>query len=463
MIQIRQGLDRLTADLTELRESMMWNPVDPVPYLRQLDKVVEALETKSNKVSSPKPPLDADEVWAHWRALAFDLTKLDAREIRTLCVSPKTAMKPRLVNALGGDLDPLKRWINLYGFVQAYFGQWRTMENAEAVEKLIQGLLARRRTGRSSKILDVWRESHFLFSEEASRLFGRIILKDHNSVAQSCTELGIELSSALARKAHEHAAIAAVEELVRRDLRIGQDFLLKELQWISEHLLTPAISPDAYRQSMSKLIVSRMAEGIPSIQSALVGLAHADERLGDPRLAYCAPNWRNVPEASERFLSWLAKETLQFFFDTLVPRNDINRRRAEFWLEYSKKPGKIRDFQVAVSDEDQPKIRASRAKTKPRYSGVRGGKASAFLMVFEGWNHKEYVVIEFSQPPNAAYIYERNIFEASGATLRSSTFDMSDDLKRMSDAQDRIIHFPEPPRGWETKASRMLADLGIRP
>jgi hypothetical protein len=83
--------------------------------------------------------------------------------------------------------------------------------------------------------------------------------------------------------------------------------------------------------------------------------------------------------------------------------------------------------------------------------------------VFEGWNHKEYVVIEFSQPPNAAYIYERNIFEASGATLRSSTFDMSDDLKRMSDAQDRIIHFPEPPRGWETKASRMLADLGIRP
>ena len=93
MIQIRQGLDRLTADITELRESMMWHPVDPVPYLRQLDKVVEALEAKSNKVSLPKPPLDAEEVWAHWRVLAFDLTKLDAREIRTLCVSPKTAMK----------------------------------------------------------------------------------------------------------------------------------------------------------------------------------------------------------------------------------------------------------------------------------------------------------------------------------------------------------------------------------
>ena len=96
---------------------------------------------------------------------------------------------------------------------------------------------------------------------------------------------------------------------------------------------------------MGKLIMSRLAEGMPFFQSALVGLVHADERLGDPRLAYCAPNWRTVPpEAKEKFLAWLAKETLQFFFDTLVPRNDTNRRRAEFWLEYAKKQGKIKRF-----------------------------------------------------------------------------------------------------------------------
>ena len=464
MIQIRQGLDRLTADITELRESMMWHPVDPVPYLRQLDKVVEALEAKSNKVSLPKPPLDAEEVWAHWRVLAFDLTKLDAREIRTLCVSPKTAMKARLVNALGTNPDALKRWINLNGFVQVYFGQWRTMEEPQAAERLIQDLLSKGRKLRNSKVLELWRRSLFLFSPEAARRIGENIVRDRKSVKQTCAEYGIESTAALAGEAHEKATAAAVAGLVLRDVRIGQETVLKELQWISENLLTPALSTDGYRSAMGKLIVSRLAEGMPDFQSALVNLIHADERLGDPRLAYCAQNWRSVsPEAKEKFLAWLAKDTLQFFFDTLVPNNDRNRRRAVFWLEYAKKQGKIKDFQVAVSDDDRPKIRASRAKTIPSYSSIRGGKASAFLMVFEGWNHKEYVVIEFSETGHAAYIYEREVFEASGAKIRSNSFDMSDDLRRMNDAHDRILHLVDTRERWETKARRKLADLGIRP
>ncbi len=463
MIQISQGLDRLTADLTELRESMMGRPVDPAPYLRQLDKVVEALEAKSNKVSSPKPPLDADEVWARWRLLAFDFSKLDAREIRTLCVSPKTAMKARLVSALGSTQDPLKRLINFYGFVQVYFEQWRTMENPESVEKLIHNMLSSGRINRKSKTLDLWRKSLFLFSEEASRRLAKIIFKDHKSVQESCAEYGIEPSSLLATAAHEYAAEAAAEELVQRDSRTGQELALKELQWISTHLLTSALSPEAYRWAMSKLITSRMAEGMPPLRSALVSLVLADERLGDPRLAYCAPNWRKIPEARERSLAWFAQETLQFFFDTLVPRNDTNRRRAEFWLEYAKKHGKIKDFQVAVSDDDRPKIRASRAKTIPTYSSIVGGNTSAFLMAIEGWSGKDYVIIEFSETGNAAYIYERKVFESSGAKLRSNSFDMQGDLKRMDDAQGRILHLANTRESWESKARRQLAELGIRP
>ena len=64
MIQLRDGLERLTLDIRELRETMLSRPVDPAPYLRQLGRTVEALEAKSEKVSSPKPPLDAEEVWA---------------------------------------------------------------------------------------------------------------------------------------------------------------------------------------------------------------------------------------------------------------------------------------------------------------------------------------------------------------------------------------------------------------
>jgi hypothetical protein len=294
MIQIGQGLDLLTTDLTVLRESLMWRTIEPAPYLRQLDKVVETLQTKSDKVASPKAPLDPEQVWTRWRGLDFDLTKLDAREIRSLCVSPKTAMKARLVSALGVNSDALKRWINLNGFVQAYFGQWRSMENPEVVEKLIQKMLGEGRILRRNKILDLWRQSGFLFSHEASRRLGKSILKDRKSVRQSCAEFCIDHSSPLASAAHEYAAAAAAEELVQRDFRIGQELALNELQWISEHLLGPSLSADAYRDALSKLIVSRIAENMPSFQTALVALVHDDERLGDPRLDYCAPNWRKV-------------------------------------------------------------------------------------------------------------------------------------------------------------------------
>lgn len=462
MIEILQGLDRLTADLIELRDSMMWSPVDPVPHLQQLGRVVEALEAKSNKVSSPKPPLDAEEVWARFRAFGFDFTQLDAREIRTLCVSPETAMRPKLVSALHESPGPLQRWLNLNGFVQAYFGQWRTMENPDSVETLIRRMLSQGSRGRRSKIFDLWRTSLFLFSPEASRGVARAIIKQRTSVKQTCADHCIEPSSPLAAAAHSYAVAAAVDELIQRDSRIGQEVALKELQWIAEHLITPALSPDAYRKAMSTLIVSKMAEGMPRFQSAIVDLVHADERLDDPRLSYCAPNWRTIPDARERFLAWLAKETLQFFFDTLVPRNDTNRRRAEFWLDYAKKQGKIKDFQVAVSEDDRSKIRASRAKTIPSHSAITGGKTSAFLMIFEGYG-TEYVVIEFSETGNAAYIYPRKVFEARGITIRSNVFHLTDDLKRVVAAEDRIWHRTNTIERWEAKARRQLAELGIRP
>lgn len=463
MTQISDGLARLNLDLTELQQTLLSGSIDPAPYLRELVRTVGRLEAKFERISLPKPPLDADVVWLRWQEVKQDLSLLDAREVRTLCVSPKTAMKRRFVVALAANPDGLKRWSNFYGFVQAYFAHWRKMDEPQSAEKLIQSMLVKGRLPRTSRMLDLWRGSHFLFSPDAARRISEIIIRDRKLVPQVCAEYYVEPSSALALAAHEQAAALSVAELIHRDQRVGQETALRELQWIAGNLLTASLSPTLYREAMSKLIVSRLAEGMPAFQSALVDLVHSDDRLGDPRLAYCAPNWRTMPsEAKERLLAWLAKDTLQFFFDTLVPKNDKNRRRAEFWLEYAKKPGKIKDFQVAVSAEDLPKIRASRAKTIPRYSTIAYGKTSAFLMVFEGFG-KDYVVIEFSETGNAVYIYERKVFEASGASMRSNSYDMAEDLKRKDDAEDRLLHPTETRDGWETKARRRLAELGIRP
>ena len=372
-------------------------------------------------------------------------------------------MRSKLIEALTGNPDALKRFRTFCGFVNAYFDQWRKMESPEKVENLIQEIVLHGLASRNSRVADIWRKSLFLFSAQAGQQIGAHLYRERKPLSKVCSEFFISVSSPLAAEALEQAAIRAVSALVAKQGTISQEDALKELRWSSENVLTANLKPDPYRSAMSKLISSRLPERFPAFQSALVDLVHADERLGDPRLPYCAPNWRPMPlEARDRFLGWLAKETLQFFFNTLVPKNDENRRRADFWLEYAKKPGKIKDFQVAVSDDDRYKILASRTKTIPSYSRISGGRTSAFLMVFAG-HGADYVVIEFSETGNAAYIYLRKAFESAGISMRSNSFDLRDDLKRMDQAHERIIHLMEPRGAWETKARRMLAELGILP
>jgi len=459
VIQINEALNRLQLDLGEFRESTVYRPVDPQTYLRQLSRTIEELEKKSDNVAVPRPILDPEEVWARWRKEQYDFDKLDSREKRTLCISPETATRAKLVEALKRDPETITRMTTFNGFVQAYFAKWRSMDNPEVIERLIQDLLEQGRIPRKSRVLDVWRRSLFLFSALASQRLAEVITRERKPMKQACGEFFIDPSTSLIADTHKRAAELFVKGLISKQNFISEPEAVRDFRWGFDNLLGVGLHPVTYRALMSDLINSQLPARMPGFQKAMVEVIHGDERLGDPRLAGNAPNWRTVPQdAKEKFLAWLAQETLQFFFDTLVPSNDENRRRAKFWLEYAKKQGKVKDFQVAVSDDDVYRIKASRAKTIPSYSRVTGGNTSAFLMVFEGYG-KSYVVIEFSETGNAAYVYTREEFESSGVKLRSNSFHLTDDLKRKGNEEIRIIHNGE----WELKARRTLSELGIRP
>jgi hypothetical protein len=463
MTQVQDALRNMTSDGVDMGSWLLNATLDPTPYLVELRKTVERLESTIDNTFIPRQRRDPEQVWGKWRETNYRFKTLDSVEIRTLCVSSKTAMRTPLIDALQDNSEALTSFRTLCGFVKAYFDQWRSMENPEKVEGLIQRMLKRGMIVRKSRVLDSWRKSTFLFSAQADKRIGEIVAREHRPLKDVCSDYFVDTAAPLASAAYQQAAFLTTAALIARQGTISEADALKELKWISENLLTSALTPDAYRATVGKLILSRLPDTLPLFQTALVDLIHADERLGDPRLPFSAPNWRAMPSgAKERFLAWLAKETLQFFFNTLVPKNDENRRRAEFWMEYAKKQGKIKDFQVAVSDEDIPKIRASRAQMIPAYSSIYGGRTSAFLMIFEGYGI-DYVVIEFSETGNAVYIYTRNVFEATGVSLRSQLFHRRDDLLRMDDAQDRIIHRDSTYERWERKARAKLAELGIRP
>src|SRR5262249_14521882 len=67
----------------------------------------------------------------------------------------------------------------------------------------------------------------------------------------------------------------------------------------------------------------------------LTRLVLADVRLGDPRLPAQTHNWRRLPqEARQRFVPWLSRADIAFFFDSVLPESKDQEERKTFWLRY---------------------------------------------------------------------------------------------------------------------------------
>ena len=85
---------------------------------------------------------------------------------------------------------------------------------------------------------------------------------------------------------------------------------------------------------------------------------------------------------------------------------------------------RIRDFQVAVSEADAWKVKASKENAELLYySHVFHPTTSAFMMKFEGYGG-HFLVVEFSEKGNAAYIFRFEAFEAQGVTMRTHRFEL---------------------------------------
>ncbi len=457
--RVHEEIRVMEAVLHELCAGRLGRAVESELYVPALRKTVANLESKIDRVILPKPSLDPEVLWHKFEHAGFDLAVLNRREVQTLCTSPKTAMRPLLVEALARNPVVLKSFRTFGGFVTAYFDRWRAMAAPEDTETLIHSILDGREISRKSRVLDAWHTHRFLFSTEAARRMAERVVRERKTVSDVCSLYFVSGTSRLAAAAAEEAAILAVGKLIERPNLITEDEALDRFSWMSANLFGEAVSSKAFRAAMSELILSLLPDRFERFRTELVAIVHKDQRLGDPRLPDAAPNWLGMPqEARTRVTGWLARETLQFFFNTIVPRNDLNRRRAIFWLEYANQHGKIRDFQVAVSQDDRFRIIATGARTIPVYASTDAA-TSAFLMVFRGYD-VDYVVVEFSESGNAAYVYPLRKFESRSLSLRSPSFQLRD-LKRLSDAEFRIVHRTDT--DWEAKARRQLAWLGIRP
>ncbi len=414
---------------------------------------MESLRQSISEVSVRKPVIDVREAWREFEASRHQLTSLDGLQVRSLCTNEETALHPKFIAALSNNPDVLRRSLCLYGIVSAYFSCWRAMESPEKVETVI--LRAIERLNQSNPVIKGWKAKPDLFSAKAADSLADAIVRSQSSVGKTLQNAFVGLGSQLAVFTRAAVSAQATKHFERQELVGNETSNLSYLDWMIREVLPAPLPNDAHSMSAASLILSKSAERSAVFQTKLLEYVRNDKRLGDPRIAVNRPHWIQVAsQAERRFLSWLARDSILFFFNTILPDTSDNRLRKEFWLRYT---NHIRDFQVAVSEQDSWRLRTIQDKKLRTFSRVSHSTASAFLMRFEGYSG-DFVVVEFSETGNAARIYSQKAFEGTNVNFRTPQFHLKWHLKHENHIH-RILHNGE----WWHEAAMRLAELGIRP
>jgi hypothetical protein len=189
----------------------------------------------------------------------------------------------------------------------------------------------------------------------------------------------------------------------------------------------------------------------------------SSEHFGDPRKPANRNNWALVPDdARRRFMQWLAKEDLRFFFEAVMANTPDPHGRQAFWSRYLDSD-RLVDSCVALSTADMDFLRSrGLLKRDQAYSRAVGAQdsVSAFLLRFRT-STGDVIAIEFSQAGNAAYFHDGNEFDRRMGGLHRPQFDIVAHLK------NTITELDPPPgfgmtwdwhrQGWQDKFRRALS------
>ena len=436
----------------------------PAPIqLRRLFDAVKTLEDNIDYPTVPKSTLDAEKVWAKWVKLNYDFSLLDNREQRSLCVDPRTALRSELITSLIAHPESFRRASTFNGLVAAYFSNWRSFEEPDRLERFLITNIRSYNIKRERKYFSTWIEFAGLFSADADKLIAKRMISKKISVQDACKDLYISPGSDIARSAEEKALKLAVENLINQPSTVSNIDTISQLNWIIETLMPISLTAIHFRQAMEKLILSNLGSRLEEAKKMILHATTNDPRLGDPRLRGSEANWRNVSNVvKEKILSWLAGENIDFFFNAVTG----DSRRAKFWLDYAMKPGNIKDFQVALCTYDE-KLIGKRGLENITFSRLLNVKTSAFMMQFTGYDGVQYVIVEFSQTGNAAYIYKKDKFDtirmsygkesSNRMSFRNESFYLHQ-LKQPEATIHRILHYND----WEHDAKTFLYEIGIK-
>jgi hypothetical protein len=452
MSAIADILQRLHAAARAPLDSELAVPVDPQDSLQGLAHALKQLESSSRTTTRPSAST-LEEAKRVWSSSSRRLERLSARHIRALCWDPVSATDPVFTRALAyhPDLSKNRRWIE--GLIESYIAQWRRMPDPSAFEEMLRGVI-QQYSGRSERIETCRAVADRLFSPSAPTWLGEQVVASDASIESTLAEWRIELSSGLG----EAIANAAVEAWTQRFNREREALRgATAYHWfrhLTQELLScAAVTGAVAGRAVSAIILWCSSTHDERIKNELLDFLLKSPRYGDPRLPTLQNNWSLVEtEAKQRVIGWMARGDLLFFFKFVITHDPHGRR--DFWLKYIERAV---DAHVALSDEDEWRLRAQ-VKERLTYSKVVGGQGtSAFIMRFNG--RMDVICVEFSRTGNALFVHDTAAFVELNRSMRRPKFQLATQLKNASTMLNRFPH----QGNWEWNVRHYLSAFGIRP
>lgn len=415
-------------------------------------KEAKAWAEHNLKPGAPKPPPLLEEVVRKWKEGDRDLA---LREINQLCWHPPTGTDTEFWDFLASkELTFTAR--RLQGLVYSYHSRFKDLSSA------LQGVLGRtlrdsleKYEGRN-RAVTTWRaNSDLVVGTDAPRRLGQEIFQNLKPIEEKTEALVISGGTSFVNE----AVAVGIEIALAAWPKLTQD----QRTYLYERLLPQA---DIYtkRQTAGRLI--KEADGAAGDQfvAEVKNYVLGEKDLGDPRLPKNGPNWIGLDEARGIFIQWLSRADIKLFFELVIPDAEDVQRRKAFWLDYV---GVVRKSWVILDNRDYYRIRLQqydmqnvfKDKTLGHFSLVG---SSAFVMDFGS-----IVVVEFSRPGNAAYVYHSQQ-AAEFIIFYKELLRSYKDLKNTNKTCNcfRVTYFVNGKIShhgpWENTARQVLAYHGIR-
>ncbi len=454
-MSIENQLDALRGLAFTFRSLSTTETATPSLLLSQLRQCKSSAEEKAGTDRKPvASPASLATARLAWQRSEGSVAALDRRSIRILCWDPDTCLQPQFYRSLAESIVLEGRTLLLRGLLTSFFQNRRADEWDEELGRYLRTCVARF-TGSSTTLKNIRDTGLFLVEKDGPEATARNFLENKVPREAFFSHYGVPSTSGFALAVVNSVARQFAAWLVASSAR-EEYSILERWQYLKREILADGAMADRdHGVLISAIILHPQIANMAALQSEIRGYAIGHPRLGDPRLHL--NRWVHVQEAARsRFLNWLAKEWISFFFEQVLPKGSDPHGRKDFWLQYSHR---VMNFSVVLNDDDFNRLWPQLVRHKADSWVCRTTEtnvASAFILQFQG--PEPLTVVEFSLKNNATRIFRSADFLRIVGSLFHRNLSRRELQSKV--AIDTINHVP--PQGWQPKAQQLLAGYGVR-